>query len=160
MWGKAWRVLRERPGVAAISLFVLGATVTVLGIANASPAPGIEGSPKRVFAPKDCRQPRQEPSRIVIACADFYTYVHELKWKRWGGPEARGGELRAKVCEPNCADSSQWETYKVKVRLERIRPHRCSGARRLPFYRVMRLEFRNERPTNHARFAETRLQCI
>lgn len=115
--------------------------------------------PRPVYAPRDCVKPRRRPRRIIIACGDAGLYVYKLRWRSWGGASASGrGELRARRCVPSCAEGS-WRTFRVNVRLMKIRRIRCGG-RWVRAYRHMVVRFPRMRPSFHRRIRNTELYCI
>lgn len=52
----------------------------------------------------DCRTPRVEPARIVLACADYGEMLIGLHWTSWSAERATAvGTFRYNDCKPYCA---------------------------------------------------------
>jgi hypothetical protein len=51
-----------------------------------------------VYGVQSCPTPRVRPTRIGFAYGDAGAVIHNIHWRRWGGPIAVGtGTYRAKV---------------------------------------------------------------
>jgi hypothetical protein len=109
-------------------------------------------------APKDCIKPRVEPSRIVIGCADFSSYVDHLKWGKWHKKRARGhGRFNLNNCKPDCA-SGTTHHYRAKVRLTDPKREQCNG-HNVKLFTRMHLRFPHKQPPHAKRFRTNRLFC-
>jgi hypothetical protein len=134
--------------VAALAPLVLAA----MGDAAGSPT----------YAPKDCTKPKVEPSRIVLACADFGLFVRATHWNHWGGRRASGrGTLHANECVPAAScGPSQFRRYRhVRFRLHRVREKRCGGERVHLFTRLNLRFKRRDKPSYAHTIRRNRLYC-
>ncbi|MGD0343820.1 MAG: hypothetical protein ABSB55_02510 [Acidimicrobiales bacterium] len=61
--------------------------------------------------------PRERPSEIVFACADFNSLVDELTWSTWTAHGARGlGRLVENDCTPTCVTGKTF-SYPITIEL-------------------------------------------
>jgi hypothetical protein len=80
--------------------------------------------PVTAFA--DCRNDRQRPSHIVVACGDGNLQLEGVRWSRWGGTVAVGhGRALFNDCTPYCA-VGKFHRAPATVRLSQ--PRYCSSA--------------------------------
>ncbi len=141
-----------------VGIALVGAALCVvaLGVSTGAFAGSIPEHPTK--APKDCQLPRVEPTRIVLACGDFGTYVNRLHWHHWGNGRARGhGKLRFNDCDPSCVEGT-FHTYAVKAGLLDARKTRCNGSR-VRLFNHMDLTFPHRQPSNAEDFHHNDLFC-
>ena len=144
---------RRRRGLprGALSL----AVVALAGVALLAATGAFAAKTK---APKDCQFPRVEPSRIVIGCADFSSFVDRLNWAHWGHARALGrGRFGLNNCKPSC-ESGTVHHYKAKVRLRDPKREKCNG-HRVKLFTEMRLRFPDRHPPHPERWHQNKLFC-
>jgi hypothetical protein len=61
--------------------------------------------------------PQRRPTKIVLACADYNSYVDKLSWSSWTARGATGhGTLVENDCTPSCV-AGKFYSYRVVVEL-------------------------------------------
>ena len=126
-------------------------TVFLLAVAVCSFAlVGIAGATKAPKAPKLCNQPRVEPNKIVIACADFGLVVDQINWRYWGANKAKGSGILVD------ADGG---SYLTNVTLQKVRARNCDGYHGKVF-KTLKLNFPGALPPYAASVQKNRLFCI
>jgi len=91
----------ERPEVNGGQL-IRGAIAAVVGTLFVAMLPADAAEP--TYVTHDCLSVKQEPARIVFACADANYYVNHLKWESWGVRRAVArGVFHFNDCDPGCA---------------------------------------------------------
>ena len=64
--------------------------------------------------------PQRRPMKIVLACADYNSYVDKLSWSSWTASAATGhGTLVENECTPSCA-AGKFYSYRVVVQLSKV----------------------------------------
>lgn len=93
--------------------------------------------------PSDCTSGHsEEPSSIVVTCADAGTTLSDVSWSSWGNDTASGtGTAEVNDCDPNCAAGSTKSYPDVSVELSA--PEDCEGQRQ---YTELKLTYGSERP--------------
>jgi hypothetical protein len=82
--------------------------------------------PEPVTAFADCRNDRQRPTRIIVACGDGNLQLQGVRWSRWGGTVAVGhGHALYNDCIPFCAEG-HFRRASATVRLSQ--PRYCDSA--------------------------------
>jgi hypothetical protein len=125
--------------VAALAIAIVA--VSMVGLAVATKAPK---------APKLCNQPRVEPNKIVITCADFGLVVTKINWRYWGAEKAKGAGV---LTDP------QGGRYPVNVTLQKVRSRNCDGYHG-KIFKTMKLNFPASLPPYAASVQKNRLFCI
>jgi hypothetical protein len=136
------------------------AVIAALAVALLVPAifASSAGAGAGVKAPKDCLKPQNRPHRIVLACADFSLFVNTIHWDVWKSNKAKGnGVLQVNDCNPNCA-SGTFNTYPVKIKLEKPKETNCGGDRVNMFHRA-ELKYTGAKPPNANAYKNTKLFC-
>ncbi len=83
---------------------------------GSTPGPGVPGIMPCVGGP------RAQPTEIVLACADFNSYVDKLSWSIWTTCRAVGrGTLVENDCTPSCV-AGKFYSYRVVVELGKAVP--------------------------------------
>jgi hypothetical protein len=127
------------------------AYVVVLAIAVVAVSMvGLAGATKAPKAPKACNQPRVEPNKIVITCADFGLVVTKINWRYWGAEKAKGAGI---LTDP------QGGRYPVNVTLQKVRARNCDGYHG-KIFKTMKLNFPAALPPYAASVQKNRLFCI
>jgi hypothetical protein len=68
--------------------------------------------------------PQRRPRKIVLACADYNSYVDKLSWSSWTARGATGhGTLVENDCTPSCV-AGKFYSYQVVVELSKAVPTR------------------------------------
>jgi hypothetical protein len=111
---------------------------------------GLAGATKAPKAPKLCNQPRVEPTKIVIACADFGLYVNQINWRYWGPTKAKGSGVLV---------DSFGGSYLVNTTLQKVRARNCDGYHGKVF-KTLKLNFPAALPPYAASVQKNRLFCI
>jgi len=139
--------------LAGVALWVLAGAAPTGAFANSGAFVS-----KKTKAPKDCQFPRVEPTRIVIGCADFSSYVSHLKWGHWGPNRAGGhGKFQLNDCMPSCVEGTVHH-YAARVRLRDPHKTRCNG-RRVELFSEMELRFTHRQPPHAERWRQNQLFC-
>jgi hypothetical protein len=136
------------------------ALIAALAVALLVPAifASSAGAGAGVKAPKDCSDPQNRPSRIVLACADFSLFVNTIHWDVWKANKAKGtGFLQVNDCNPNCA-SGTFHSYPVNIKLERPRETNCSGDE-VSMFRRAHLKYTGAKPPNANAYKKSKLFC-
>ncbi|HEX6117651.1 MAG TPA: hypothetical protein VFY99_11160 [Solirubrobacterales bacterium] len=128
------------------SLIVVALALAVTAFATV----GMAGATKAPKAPKLCNQPRVEPNKIVIACADFGLLVEEIDWRYWGANKAKGSGVLV---------DAGGGSYLVNVTLQKVRARNCDGYHGKVF-KTMKLNFPGALPPYAASVQKNRLFCI
>jgi hypothetical protein len=131
---------------------MLKRTLTVLALAAVVCAAlaGIAVATKAPKAPKVCNEPRVEPTKIVITCADFGLVVTEINWFYWGAKKAKGAGV---LTDP------QGARYPANVTLQKVRSRNCDGYHG-KIFKTMKLNFPGAHPPYEADVRKNRLFCI
>ena len=131
---------------------MLKRTLTVLALAAVVCAAlaGIAVATKAPKAPKLCNEPRVEPNKIVITCADFGLVVTKINWRYWGANKAKGSGV---LTDP------QGGRYLVEVTLQKVRARNCDGYHG-KIFKTMKLNFPGALPPYAASVQKNRLFCI
>jgi hypothetical protein len=111
---------------------------------------GMAFATKAPKAPKLCNEPRVEPNKIVIACADFGLVVEKINWRYWGPDKAKGSGV--------LSDSSGGN-YLVNVTLQKVRSRNCDGYHG-KIFKTMKLNFPGALPPYAASVQKNRLFCV
>lgn len=112
----------QQPPVARNTAATATAAGSVQGTQTAPTSADPEATKSRsvAVAVEDCGQgaalPR--PGQLVLACADQGLWAKSLTWSSWSATSATAtGVITWRVCTPNCAESTKWDTASAQVTL-------------------------------------------
>lgn len=133
-------------------------SIVALGAIGTSVAAGA-GTSTLPHAPKDCTEPKVEPHRIVLGCADFSTILKRLQWSAWTADSASGtGKLLVNDCDPDCA-SGTFDKFPVDVQLIKPKIAPCGEDGELLMFRKAVLGFPGQKPPNANGLKKVKLFC-
>jgi hypothetical protein len=125
--------MRRRSAGLSAALLVVAAAFTLtgpVGIAAGGGERAETAAPgKQPLLISNCRKPRFEPKKVVLACGDAGLIAQSLEWSRWNQKGATGtGTGVAETCNPDCATGG---VARADIQLVLSKPAKCKGGTRL-----------------------------
>jgi hypothetical protein len=119
-------------------------------------APTPSGGGSDVVFPGNCDSGlTQEPSSVVVTCADQGITVEGIQWQAWGADTASGnGTAQVNDCKPDCVAGTV-KTYDA-AQLELTAIKDCGGH---PQYTALRLSFNGQAPPGFGKSLSENFPC-
>jgi hypothetical protein len=119
-------------------------------------APTPSGGGADVVFPGNCNSGlAQEPSNVVVTCADQGITVEGIQWQAWGADTATGnGTAQVNDCQPDCVAGTVKKYDAAQLELTAIKD--CGGH---PQYTALRLSFEGQAPPGFGKSVTESFPC-